>query len=239
MPPRIGEGQCFTPRGKVGAMPTHERKRGLLRSGYATLAVITLLTALAAVLPGARSRDSLLAALVAAGWWLCICGTRRQFRLAEEASFDPLTGLHTRRYLTVAVDAEMTRAAHCGGAFALAILDLDGFKALNDEHGHLHGDEVLRAFGGAIRAVLRQSDVAFRYGGDECVVLFPGASAPAVDGVLERLRQQLPQVPFSGGVAEYPLDGGEPAALLLAADARLLGAKRAGKGRVVGALPGR
>ena len=208
------------------------RERSILRTGYAILAAITLLTVVAALLPGARSRDPLLGAVLAGGWWLCIACTRSRRRLAEEAAFDPLTGLYSRRYLTARLDEEIARVARYGGAFTLAILDLDDFKALNDERGHLHGDETLRAFGGAVRAVLRQSDLAFRYGGDECVVLFSGTPAAAARGVLERLRQNLPRVPFSGGIAEYPADGAEPAALLSIADARLLETKRAGKGRV-------
>ena len=204
----------------------------MLWIGYGVMAAISLLTVLAAMMPRARSRDPLLGAVLLAGWWLYVARSRSRLRLAEEAAFDPLTGLYTRRHLTTRLEEEIARAARYGGTFALAILDLDDFKALNDERGHLHGDEALRAFGDAVRAMLRQSDLAFRYGGDECLVLFSGTPAAAAEGVLERLRQNLLQVPFSGGIAEYPADGAGPSALLGIADARLLETKRAGKGRV-------
>jgi diguanylate cyclase (GGDEF)-like protein len=213
-------------------MPTRERK--ILRAGYGIMAALTLLIVVAAALRGVRYRDPLLAAVLTVGWWVCIACSRSRLRMAEEAASDPLTGLYTRRHLAVLLQGEMSRTDRYGGAFSVAILDLDEFKALNDERGHLCGDESLRAFADAIRAVLRQSDLAFRYGGDECVVLFPGTGASAAAGVLDRLRQVLPQVPFSGGIAEYPGDGPDALALLGVADARLMEAKGAGKDRLRG-----
>lgn len=203
-------------------------------AGYGVMAAITLLTGVAAVLPGVQARALAGALLLAVGWWLYISRSRSRLRLADEALCDPLTGLYTRRHLAARLDEEVARAARYGGVLSVAVLDLDDFKGINDQYGHLHGDEVLRTFGTAIRAVLRKADVAFRYGGDECVVLFAATPASAAETVLERLRRRLPDTPFSGGIAEHPRDATEAMALLRVADGRLLETKRGGKGRVSG-----
>ena len=117
---------------------------------------------------------------------------------------------------------------------ALAVIDLDNFKTVNDRHGHLYGDKVLRDVGVAVRATLRKSDVAFRFGGEEFVVLFPDTRLADALAVLKRLQERLRPTSFSGGVAECPTEERDAAALLHLADMRLAAAKRAGKGRIQG-----
>jgi len=157
---------------------------------------------------------------------------------------DPLTGLHNRRYLELASRSELSRARREGRAFGLILLDLDRFKAFNDTFGHLAADEVLKAVACYLRSRLRTYDVACRYGGEEIVVLTPGADTQATVSVAEQLRRgieelrvdfggtRLPPVTASFGVSSYPVHGEELEALLKAADAALYRSKSAGRNRV-------
>jgi diguanylate cyclase (GGDEF)-like protein len=157
---------------------------------------------------------------------------------------DDLTGLFNMRYLELALDAELRRAGRFATQFSLLFLDLDGFKPINDVHGHLAGSAVLKQVADVIRDTVREIDVAIRYGGDEFVVVLLGATC--AKGLLagERLRQRLARTAFrvgggktahltaSIGVAAYPEHGRDKATLLRVADATMYAAKRAGKNRV-------
>jgi diguanylate cyclase (GGDEF)-like protein len=116
---------------------------------------------------------------------------------AEASSFrelslqDPLTGLANRRALEPLVQDALAELRSGGRPFALAVLDIDQFKNINDRHSHVVGDFVLRALGGLLRETLRGSDFAARTGGDELVVLFAEATLSEAITAAERIRQAI------------------------------------------------
>jgi diguanylate cyclase (GGDEF)-like protein len=161
------------------------------------------------------------------------------------ANHDPLTRVGNRRAFTRRLAEEVHRAARYGQRFALVVLDVDGFKALNDHHGHLAGDVALEAIGEVLRTTLRRSDCAFRLGGDEFALILEEAGVPEATYVVERIGEGIAAVDAgenrhlraSFGVA---LGDGtpDPEALLRAADAAMYEAKRAGAGvRFAGLSP--
>jgi diguanylate cyclase (GGDEF)-like protein len=101
---------------------------------------------------------------------------------------DSLTGLYNSRYLRERLPGELERAVRYGRPLAILVLDCDNFKTINDCHGHLEGDKVLQNLATVIRQCLRRSDSAYRYGGEEFVVLLPEADGPAALAFAERLR---------------------------------------------------
>ena len=208
------------------------RERRIVLAGYGVMTGITLASGLVLLIPDLRLRAAGWWLLLAVGWWLYVARSRSRLRLAGQALCDPLTGLYNRRYLMARLAEEVARVDRYGGSLTLAVLDLDDFKAINDRHGHLHGDEALRGFGNAVRATLRKSDLAFRFGGEEFVILFPDTALPVAATALERLREHLSRPSFSGGLAQYPAEAVDSMALLHLADTRLSEAKPEGKGRV-------
>jgi diguanylate cyclase (GGDEF)-like protein len=159
----------------------------------------------------------------------------------RQALVDGLTALANRRAASDALHAEKARADRLGTPLSVVLADLDGFKDVNDVHGHAVGDEVLRVFAGVLRETLRESDVASRWGGEEFLLLLPGADEEGAAQLAERVRvafaaRDIPgadglRVSASFGVAEY-----EPQSsvdrLVDAADGALYRAKRGGKDRV-------
>ncbi len=133
--------------------------------------------------------------------------------------------------------------------FALLMLDLDDFKSFNDRHGHEAGNVLLKSIAKAVAGACRESDLVYRYGGDEFSLILPGADAAAAVEVAERVRAAVGQVRggdrgqasvrSSVGVATYPADGVSRADLLLAADRALYAAKRSGRDQVATARDGR
>jgi diguanylate cyclase (GGDEF)-like protein len=164
----------------------------------------------------------------------------------RQALVDGLTGLANRRAAADALHAEAARAGRLQTPLSVVLADLDGFKDVNDIHGHAVGDEVLKAFAEVVRETIRESDVAGRWGGEEFLLLLPGADLEGALQLAERVRaglagRRIPGAPdlhvtASFGVAEY---GGESNSeqLLAAADSALYRAKRAGKDRVERAVP--
>jgi len=160
-------------------------------------------------------------------------------RLEGEAESDPATGLYNRPTFRAIAQRRLARpdVPRC----ALAVLDLDGFKQVNDRYGHPQGDRVLQLVAAALRANLRARDVAARYGGDEFVVLFDDCDARAAELVIERIRRSVHSmsevassaVTISAGVAGYPEAARDVDGLVAAADEALIVAKRAGKDRVL------
>jgi diguanylate cyclase (GGDEF)-like protein len=154
--------------------------------------------------------------------------------LTKLATTDPLTGLANRRCFESLLERELSQCQRTGLPLSVAVIDLDHFKSINDEHGHRAGDEALSDAASIWSQDLRKADVLARYGGDEFVIMFPAARASDAVDVLTRMRAQSPR--FSAGIAEA---NGSTAAseLLTAADRACYRAKRAGRGRVsVGAV---
>ena len=172
-----------------------------------------------------------------------------QEALRGQASRDFLTGLFNRRHLNDALPALLALALRDGAPLAVALIDLDHFKAVNDRHGHGVGDAVLAGFGRLLAAAMRKSDIACRYGGEEFCLLMPHTSAAAagrkLEAMLERWRAtafahadgESTGLTFSAGVVDTAQQPGEMGALLAAADAALLDAKRGGRDRVVACQP--
>jgi diguanylate cyclase (GGDEF)-like protein len=151
-------------------------------------------------------------------------------RLERLASQDPLTGLLNHREFHEAIDRELSRCKRYGGRFSVLLLDLDGFKQVNDRYGHVRGDEVLREVAGKITEVSRLSDVVCRVGGDEFGIVLPEAEGAQAVSMAERLQEAVAGlrrgVAVSFGGAEWPKDGPTKDLLLLRADSSLYGQKR-------------
>jgi diguanylate cyclase (GGDEF)-like protein len=160
-------------------------------------------------------------------------------RLQQLVRIDDLTGLPNRRALATALPAALELARRTGRPLTLAVLDLDHFKDFNDEHGHQAGDRLLHGAAAAWSGQLRAVDYLVRHGGEEFLVLFPGADAAEAGAVLQRLRAATPAgQSFSAGVASW--DGTESTdELITRADRALYRAKAAGRGRTEAAPVGR
>lgn len=170
--------------------------------------------------------------------------------LARQAVHDSLTGLYNRSYLDEALPRELSQAQRLGSSadasVGLLILDVDHFKQVNDQHGHAIGDRVLMHVAELVRAQVRAGDIPCRYGGDELVVVMPGATSEESVRVGRRICESMVASPFhdgqtdvavtvSLGVAVYPNDAGDATDLLRQADRALYMAKNQGRNRVVGA----
>ncbi|MDX6387084.1 MAG: hypothetical protein QOD85_886, partial [Gaiellaceae bacterium] len=169
----------------------------------------------------------------------------RLHRIVErQALVDSLTGLANRRSLEETLRSELARAARFNDQVCLVLADLDDFKQVNDKHGHPVGDQVLKEFASALRATVRESDVAGRWGGEEFALVLTGTDSVGGARLAERARARIEGrsihgpdgvelgVTASFGVASYP-DAAELGDLLAAADSALYAAKRDGKNRVV------
>ena len=175
-------------------------------------------------------------------------------RIQELADRDELTGALSRRRVMQLIEMEITRSERSGEPFCVALLDLDHFKLINDTHGHLVGDEVLRRFSATVKGTLRMSDQLGRYGGEEFVVLLPALPANHARALMGRVVQAVSatgwatlapglHVTASGGIAAY-CPGESVQSLLNRADEALYRAKRLGRNRIeytfdtdVGPLP--
>jgi diguanylate cyclase (GGDEF)-like protein len=165
----------------------------------------------------------------------------------RRAQTDGLTGLLNHATFGSSLKSLVARRE----PFSLVMLDLDRFKAVNDAYGHLAGDRLLRDVAGAIVAASRDTDAAFRYGGDEFTVLLPGTDEAAAESVAQRILaavavvlrgdetwRRAGSIDASAGVSSFPRDGRTPAEILLAADRASFVAKRSGGGRVASAAEG-
>jgi diguanylate cyclase (GGDEF)-like protein len=161
----------------------------------------------------------------------------------QQALIDGLTGLANRRHAERSLETEASRAERFGGPLAVVLVDLDDFKEVNDRHGHLAGDDVLRELATVLSETVRSVDIASRWGGEEFALILPGADAVGGAQLAERARVALAErtiltqegvpvrVTASFGVASFP-EHGEGDDLLRAADSALYEAKKRGKNRV-------
>jgi len=173
---------------------------------------------------------------------------RVEAQIRHQATHDMLTGLPNRVLFHDRLRTAMQRAPRHGSAFALVLLDIDGFKGVNDQHGHPAGDDLLRAIAGRLNAALRASDTVARLGGDEFALVLEDVSD--VDGLLHRCRELggelaapyplegrrgpfIAQVSASQGIALWAGDARNDEDLIQAADRALYKAKEDGKNRCV------
>ncbi len=121
---------------------------------------------------------------------------------AEQRSMtDPLTGLYNRRSMEQLLQREVALSDRYQHPLSLVMIDLDRFKLVNDDHGHAAGDHLLRSFADCVRMTLRKTDLAFRYGGDEFVVVLPQTPISQAQQVVHKLRQAFASVDFSSAIA--------------------------------------
>jgi diguanylate cyclase (GGDEF)-like protein/PAS domain S-box-containing protein len=166
-------------------------------------------------------------------------------RLREQSVRDHLTGLFNRRYMEETLERELLRASRKNLSLGIIMLDLNDFKKFNDKWGHAAGDEILREMGKLLLGHVRADDIPCRYGGDEFIIVLPGASREIIQERAERLSEHarhfnvdfngqiLKGITLSLGVATFPDNGITSAEVLKAADTALYSAKRRGKGKVV------
>lgn len=169
---------------------------------------------------------------------------------------DPLTGLHNRRFFDEIIERDLQRATRVAEPYAVLMADLDRFHAFNETYGHEAGDRALQAFASVLQTVLRGADTAIRFGGEEFLMLLPGADRAAASRVAARVRaatarlviglregegpaepdtRRRARITVSIGYAVFPQDGSEAVDLVAAADRALYAAKHAGRDRVVAA----
>ena len=166
-------------------------------------------------------------------------------RRSEELSItDDLTHLYNVRYQNAALHREVSRSRRYRIPVSVIFLDLDGFKSVNDRHGHLWGSRTLVEVGAVLRSVVREIDVVSRFGGDEFTVILPQTGAAGAKVIAERLRQRIASTTFlrvhglevrltaSLGIASYPEHGRTEEDLVARADQAMYAAKEAGKNRV-------
>ncbi|HWX91060.1 MAG TPA: sensor domain-containing diguanylate cyclase [Terriglobales bacterium] len=163
-------------------------------------------------------------------------------RVKQLAYLDGLTGIFNRRFFELRVVEEIDRARRFNSGMAVVMVDIDQFKRLNDEFGHLLGDEVLRQVSSVFHQQLRKIDVVCRYGGEEFAILLSQTNPQHALAVAEKLRRlveswQFPGVPrpvtISAGVATFPDHGTARDELVKSADAGLYAAKQGGRNRVL------
>jgi diguanylate cyclase (GGDEF)-like protein len=162
-------------------------------------------------------------------------------RLDEASIRDPLTGLYNRRWLEVSLEQLTSAFQRYGTTFSLILIDLDGFKAVNDKMGYTQGDKLLGRFSEALTKQLRKADIIFRYGGDEFIILAPATGGPAAVTLVDRLRNYIrsldlsdfglsQSIGFSVGMAEVDKTDESAGGLFQRANRALRVAKEAGGG---------
>jgi diguanylate cyclase (GGDEF)-like protein len=182
---------------------------------------------------------------MAAGLAAIIVQKSRHLRLLS--THDALTGVYSRGYFDERISEEVLRARRYRRPLALALIDLDHFKAVNDRRGHSAGDAALRRFAEILHTSVRRTDIVARYGGEEFVIVFPETGPYEARAKLERIRVLVESTPirvsdgggdiwltFSAGFAHYPADGDTREALVHNADVHLMAAKDQGRNRIMG-----
>ncbi len=159
-------------------------------------------------------------------------GTVREYALHDQSIVDPLTGFQTRRWLEGVLERQASRATSSGKPLSLMMIDIDHFRAFNEEHGRIGGDRALHAVAKALRNYLRPTEVVARYGGDTFAILLPDTGDTTARMIAERLRQRLtntvidihdgrmlPPLTISVGVAEAAAGSDSPTLIKTALDA--------------------
>ncbi len=164
--------------------------------------------------------------VIATIWSICLVLGHLSETLRRQADTDPLTGLLNRSGFLVAANREHAIAQRTGNPLTLAVLDLDGFKQINDLQGHAVGDRVLADLGRSLRERLRAGDILARHGGDEFVLLLPATSAQSAAAVIDRLRDDRLPVSWSVGIGTW-LAGESLGECLARADTHLYSVKNA------------
>ncbi len=200
--------------------------------------------------PPAREHGDWIAGMVADLLGLALANIELRDKLREQSLRDPLTGLFNRRFLDEVLRREVHQAARYQRPIGIIMMDIDYFKSINDTHGHHTGDLVLQALASYLQQRIRRGDIACRYGGEELMLVLPGASlsfaherALAICEEVRRIHEfadwkgVLPPISISVGVAAFPNHGLNPATLINAADTALYQAKHQGRDQVCIAAP--
>ncbi|MBA2264330.1 MAG: GGDEF domain-containing protein [Chloroflexi bacterium] len=236
----------------VAAALAYGPRAGLTAAGLATAAFATVLL----MDPGLSSygaEDALRLSIGLGATWMlafvAIAYAGHQRRTVAQAltlsRTDPLTSLFNRSQLFVTLEQEVSRTRRSDRGFCVLMIDLDGLKAINDGAGHLRGDDVLRALGSVISDSIRTVDSAYRYGGDEFVVLLPETDIVGAFVVAEKIRAGAEEVGMSIdgtqsqtsvsiGLVSHPEDGLGAEELMVAADRAMYQAKKLGKNQISG-----
>ena len=236
----------------VAAALAYGPRAGLATAGLATAAFAAVLL----VDPGLETygpQDALRLSVGLGATWLlafvAVAYAGHQRRTVSHAlalsRTDPLTGLFNRSQLFVTLEQEVSRTRRSDRGFCVLMIDVDGLKAINDSAGHLRGDDVLRALGAVIRGSIRTVDSAYRYGGDEFVVLLPETDIVGAFVVAEKIRSGAEDVGMataeadamtsvSIGLVSHPEDGLGAEELMVAADRAMYQAKKLGKNQISG-----
>jgi diguanylate cyclase (GGDEF)-like protein/PAS domain S-box-containing protein len=238
--------QIIDPRVGLCRHFVHQMETGYLCAPLAVQGEILGLLCLVGA-PGGRQRVSQqqLAVVVGESIKLCLSNLKLREKLHALATRDPLTGLLNRRFLEDTLSRELHRALRRNSPLGVVMLDLDQFKRFNDTFGHDAGDSLLREVGQLLSEKLRKSDISWRYGGEEFLLILPDSSladtqhrVEQICGLIKELKirhgdQLVGTITVSAGVASAPEHGSTAADLVRAADNALYAAKQAGRDRVV------
>jgi diguanylate cyclase (GGDEF)-like protein len=245
--------------------PSGSRARGILVTCFGVAAAVLILRGLGAAFVldavAAVARPTGFAAVASLATFAAAIGTSLAFLLLQKeraegevqrlATMDPLTGAYNRRTFHEIAERELARARRASQPLSIVMLDVDGFRAINEKHGQKVGDEVLQRFAELLRSALRKEDMVVRYGGDEFVVLLPEVPGPGAVVVAGRIRRSVAAAPIEAGGQSFAitaslgvaarLDEGPESidGLLERAGSALALAKERGRNRVVALSLGR